>query len=70
MKTKIMIAIVAIGFFSASCGESEEKKAADAAQLEETQKLSEELDGLNAEIEELTKAEEDVDATINELDNL
>jgi len=70
MKIKIMIAIAAIGFFTASCGESVEKKATDAAQLEETQILSEQLDGLQTEIKELEKAEEEVDATINELENL
>ncbi len=70
MKSKMMIAILAISFSAVSCGESEEAKAEAAAQLEETRELGNKLDELQVEIEEIEKAEADVDATINELDNL
>jgi outer membrane murein-binding lipoprotein Lpp len=70
MKIKLMMAILAISFFAVACGESEEKKAEAAAQIEETRELGNKLDELQEEIEEIEKAEADVDATMNELESL
>lgn len=70
MNTKLLIAIGAIGLCTVACGESEESKAEIETQLEETRELGNKLDKLQAEIEEIEKAEAGVDATINELDNL
>ncbi|MBL4669935.1 MAG: hypothetical protein JKY30_11830 [Flavobacteriales bacterium] len=70
MKTKLMIAVAALGFFAMSCEESTEVIGNNDARLEETKELGNQVDKLNVEIEAIEAAEAEVDATINELDQI
>ncbi|NQX96719.1 MAG: hypothetical protein HRT73_02420 [Flavobacteriales bacterium] len=70
MKTKLMIAVAALGFFAMSCEESTEVTGNNNARLEETKELGNQVDKLNVEIEAIEAAEAEVDATINELDQI
>jgi chaperonin cofactor prefoldin len=70
MKTKMMIVAVAIGLSAMSCGDSAEVTENNAIQLEETQELGNKLDELNLEIEAIEAADAEIDAAMNELDQI
>ena len=70
MKTKLTIAIVALGFFAVSCGNSAEVTENQEVQLEQTEELGNQVDELNLEIEAIEAADAEVDATSNELDQI
>ena len=70
MKTKLMVATAVLGFFAVSCGDSTEVVESNEVQLEETQELGNKLDELNVEIEAIEAADAEIDATINELDQI
>jgi Fe2+ or Zn2+ uptake regulation protein len=70
MKGKLMIAVMAFGLVVASCGETTELKENKEAQIEKAKDLGAKIDELNLEIEAIDLAGEEIDATINELDNI
>tara|TARA_B110000091_G_C13466331_1_gene330218 strand:+ start:246 stop:458 length:213 start_codon:yes stop_codon:yes gene_type:complete len=70
MKIKMMIVAAAFGLTAMSCGESVEVKENNTVQAEETQELGNKLDELNLEIEAIDAADAEIDATINELDQI
>jgi chaperonin cofactor prefoldin len=70
MKTKMMIIAVTFGLTAMSCGEPAEVKENNATQIEETQELGNKLNELNLEIEAIDAADAEIDATINELDQI
>jgi prefoldin subunit 5 len=70
MKTKMMIVAIAFGLTAMSCGESAEVKENNVISTEETQELENKLDELDLEIEAIDAAEAEIDATINELDQI
>lgn len=70
MKTKLTIAIMALGLVAVSCGESAEAIENNEAQIEATKELGNKLDELNVEIEAIDAANVELDATINELDQI
>jgi prefoldin subunit 5 len=70
MKTKLTIAIAALGLFTISCGESAEVTENVEVTLEETTELGDQVDELNVEIEAIEAAGAEIDATINELDKI
>jgi chromosome segregation ATPase len=70
MKGKLMIAAMALGLVAASCGETAEVKEVNESQLEKAKELGAKLDELNLEIKAIEVADEEIDATINELDKI
>jgi len=70
MKTKMMIIAVTFGLTVMSCGDSAEVQENNAAQIEETQELENKLEELNLEIEAIDAADAEIDATMNELDQI
>ena len=70
MKMKLMIAITAFSLGIVSCGESTEAIGDKEAQMETAKELGNKLDELNLEIKEIEAANADIDATINELNQI
>ncbi len=70
MKGKLIIAVMALGFFTASCGEAAKVKETNEAQIEKAKELGAKLEELNLEIKAIEVADEEIDATIKELDQL
>jgi hypothetical protein len=70
MKTKLTIAVMALGLVAVSCGESAEVTENNEVQVEATNELGNKLDELNVEIEAIEAADAEIDATINELDQI
>ena len=65
-----MIVVVAIGLVAASCGETAGVIEKNEAQTENAKELGAKVEELNLEIEAIVAAEEEIDATINELDKI
>ena len=70
MKTKLTIVAAAFGLFAISCGDSTEPTENKEVQLEETTELGNKVDELNIEIEAIEAADAEIDAAINELDQI
>lgn len=70
MKKGLPLIAATFGLFVISCGETAEVTENKEVKLEETKELGNKLDQLNIEIEAIDAAEAEVDAVINELDQL
>ncbi len=66
----MVIVAATFGLFAMSCGEPAEAVQNNETQVEETQELGNKLDELNLEIEAIEAADAEIDATINELDQI
>ena len=70
MKTKMMIVAATFGLFAMSCGGSAEVTENNAVEVEANPELERKIEALNVEIEAIEAADAEIDATMNELDQI